>query len=249
MENKLQINQSNRGVSTIQSENSLIKAPSTILEIINNQDSRTFGFMKRSQMNDLAFREVFNVIVDAAKMVNVAKNLTEAQITFTAQAIIEKYPYLTIQDIAYSLRKGLTNGYPKEVRIFDRLDTPIIMSWLELHVGDRTTEGEANYHKVTKNSYKQIEPNQVSDEQFHEGLRLVRHVLSELPQVEDKDYKPKESDVQALQKHLTNHWSKQYNNLCKKFGVEINDAMYLKINNRNVDLQEFLKIKFNNLNK
>lgn len=66
---------------------------------------------------------------------NVGKNLSNTQITITAELIMSQYWYFKIEDIKLCLRRAMF----KE-KLFDRLDGNIILGWFMEYDAERTEE-------------------------------------------------------------------------------------------------------------
>lgn len=73
--------------------------------------------------------------IHAAKLVNLDKNLTEAQIGEAANDVLEQFGYLKVEEVKYVLKRSLRNE-----NIYGRLDYNVLMNWFELYDAERTEE-------------------------------------------------------------------------------------------------------------
>jgi len=70
---------------------------------------------------------------------NVGKTMTDQQVTYFADAIIEKYYFLKISEIRYVFRCAIMGEFGQ---LFDRLDAQIIMLWISQYEEKRASEIE-----------------------------------------------------------------------------------------------------------
>lgn len=73
-----------------------------------------------------------NALVQAARLVNVDNNLTEAQIGELANDILEEYGFFKPVEVKAVLKRGL------RTKIFGRLDYNIVMEWFDDYACERT---------------------------------------------------------------------------------------------------------------
>lgn len=94
---------------------------------------------------ELLFDKLFVVaylnkwIYDTIAFFNLGKNMNETQVLETSLLIIEKYPFLGIQDIYFIFREAKTLKYGK---LYDRLDGQIILEWFKMHWDERLSAAE-----------------------------------------------------------------------------------------------------------
>lgn len=98
----------------------------------------------------------------------VGKNLSNPQVTITAELIMSQYWYFKIEDIKLCLRRAMF----KE-KLFDRLDGNIILGWFSEYDAERTEEAmriSDNQESRAVNERKE-NPEAVSYEAYVERLR------------------------------------------------------------------------------
>lgn len=78
---------------------------------------------------------IMHALKEVRDFFNVGKNLSNPQITITADLIMSQYWYFKIEDIKLCLRRAMC----KE-KLFDRLDGNIILGWLSEYDSERTEE-------------------------------------------------------------------------------------------------------------
>lgn len=78
---------------------------------------------------------IMHALKEVRDFFNVGKNLSNPQITLTAELIMSQYWYFKIEDIKLCLRRAMS----KE-KLFDRLDGNIILGWLREYDTERTEE-------------------------------------------------------------------------------------------------------------
>lgn len=78
---------------------------------------------------------VVYALVWAAELVNVERNLSEAQIGECAGDLLEDYGYLKLEEVKYVLKRAV-----KTEKIFGRLDYNVVMGWFEAYDAERTEE-------------------------------------------------------------------------------------------------------------
>lgn len=82
---------------------------------------------------------VCSLIRELCENINVGKSMTDSQVTYCAEMIIEKYYFLKISEIRYVFRSAIMGEFGQ---LFDRLDTMTIMLWLDSYEAQRTSEIE-----------------------------------------------------------------------------------------------------------
>ncbi len=74
-----------------------------------------------------------NALLWLAELVNVERNLTDAQIAEIVDDLIEDYGYLKVEEIKYVLKNSV-----RENKIFGRLDYAVVMKWFADYDSART---------------------------------------------------------------------------------------------------------------
>lgn len=78
---------------------------------------------------------IMHALKEVRDFFNVGKNMTNPQITITAELIMSQYWYFKIEDIKLCLRRAMMRE-----NLFDRLDGNIILGWLREYDNERTEE-------------------------------------------------------------------------------------------------------------
>ena len=78
---------------------------------------------------------IMHALKEVRDFFNVGKNLTNPQITITAELIMSQFWYFKIEDIKCCLRRAMLRE-----KLFDRLDGNIILGWLKEYDNERTEE-------------------------------------------------------------------------------------------------------------
>lgn len=106
---------------------------------------------------------------------NVGKNLTNSQITITAELIMLQYWHLKIEDIKYCFRQAMMRE-----KLFDRLDGNIILGWLEQYSCER-----AEVAATLSRQREMAGPNEVVPDES--GITLAEYKEMLRRQAEDGD--------------------------------------------------------------
>jgi hypothetical protein len=110
--------------------------PSTTLkEVINSPSPSLVGISKLVGTNGkIAIKAIILLaLTELADFFNVGKNLSQAQLSLTADLIIERFYYFKLEDIKLCFHRAMANE-----QVFDRLDGNIIMRWLREYDKSRT---------------------------------------------------------------------------------------------------------------
>ena len=78
---------------------------------------------------------IMHALKEVRDFFNVGKNLTNPQITITAELIMSQYWYFKIEDVKLCLRRAMY-----QEKLFDRLDGNIILGWFREYDNERTEE-------------------------------------------------------------------------------------------------------------
>lgn len=73
--------------------------------------------------------------------------MTVEQVASCVTIILDKYYYWKPEDFKYCFDKILFGKYGDKYRILDRIDTPTILNFLELHDMERTNEAQTTFDK------------------------------------------------------------------------------------------------------
>lgn len=111
---------------------------------------------------------VVYALVWLSELVNVERNLTEAQVGEIANDVIEEYGNLKVEEVKYILKSAV-----RENKIFGRLDYAVVMKWFEdyaamrvghcIDISDQEGTQEANQSTET--------PGAISFEDYAASLR------------------------------------------------------------------------------
>lgn len=99
---------------------------------------------------------IMHALKEVRDFFNVGKNLSNTQVTITAELIMSQYWYFKIEDIKLCLRRAMF----KE-KLFDRLDGNIILGWFMEYDAERTEE--AMRISDQRESQEQNEPKECPD--------------------------------------------------------------------------------------
>ena len=111
----------------------------------------TVATVKKYQGEAAAKAVIEQIIGEASALINVSRNLTVPQIEFLADEILSTYYYLTLADLRFVMREGVTGKYGD---IFDRLDVRVVTSWVDRYVSARLNAAEGR----NMNARKKDEP-------------------------------------------------------------------------------------------
>lgn len=111
----------------------------TTIESAMSGATPALSTVRKYQGDELAKDAVVEIITEAALMLNIGKNLKTHQIEFLADEILLNWYYLTLEEIKYLMRQGITGKYGE---LYDRLDVAVISGWLERYDEQRTAQIE-----------------------------------------------------------------------------------------------------------
>ena len=98
------------------------------------------------------------------KHLNVGKTMTDVQIAYLCDLILEDYYFLQIDDFKYCFSKAIKGEYGK---IYDRIDANIILDWLRQYTNSRCAFGST----ITIDEAKSLENEKVSS--YDEYLKSI----------------------------------------------------------------------------
>lgn len=106
----------------------------------------------------------FNELKD---LVNVGKNLTNAQIAYLSQRIMSKYWMLKPEEVKFVLYRGV-----EREKLFDRLDPNIVLAWFADYDAERTEEAmRLSDQEASQMQYDhKPSPDAITWEQYIESL-------------------------------------------------------------------------------
>ena len=119
--------------------------------------------------------------------------MTDQQIAYCAEMIIEKYFYFKISEIRYVFRQAIMGSYGQ---LFDRLDTMTIMTWLTAYESERAIEIEAkrinekNIAVPHRDNYERLYFNELPDEIKEKFASLKAELEPTLTSVSEKPFNP-----------------------------------------------------------
>lgn len=90
----------------------------------------------RREAPDAVAEVLANVLVFTAAQFNVSKNLTNLQIATLVPDLLKRYYYWRLDEFIYVCREGVAGrwaGYDKHARVFDRLESALILFWCQLY--------------------------------------------------------------------------------------------------------------------
>lgn len=99
----------------------------------------TVASVRKYHDEQVALDALVEIIADAAGLVNLGRNLKPNQIEFLADEILREYYYLTLGDVRFMMRQGITGKYGE---LYDRLDVQVVMGWIERYTEDRANMAE-----------------------------------------------------------------------------------------------------------
>ena len=202
----------------------------TLDRIVFNPDIRSIAHYYRCGEGTFCKKQVIKQIALLASRVNVVRNITEAQIYFTADLIVEKYFQLSIEDLELCFKNALMGKYGK---VYDRLDTPIICEWLTVYKEERMEFAEKKQlstHKIHVN----FDIDEMSAMRLREAIKPV--------EVEEKNILPKTKIDLFGQRCIA-----QFDRLFKKYGKDFGGSKFVSIGKLNLTVQEFVEYKFRKL--
>ena len=124
---------------------------------------------------------IMHALKEVRDFFNVGKNLSNPQITITAELIMSQYWYFKIEDIKLCLRRAMMRE-----KLFDRLDGNIILGWFRDYDDERTEEAmKLSHNREYDEAHSYTEsPNAITKEEY-----VAR--LKERAAAGDKDAKEK----------------------------------------------------------
>lgn len=83
---------------------------------------------------------------------NVENTMSDAQVAFTINLLVEEYPYLKLDDYKMCFRKVMLGHYGK---VYNRIDGQMILGWIHTYVRERAAAADEisyNEHKELKST-------------------------------------------------------------------------------------------------
>lgn len=105
-------------------------------------------------------------LVKLASRMNVANNLTDAQVPFIAEELLKIYPTETLADMILVFRRGAIGHYGK---VYHQLDASVIFEWMQKHI-----EEKAMYHERDNANAKEAGKynDKITSEEFYKEYKL-----------------------------------------------------------------------------
>lgn len=144
--------------------------------------SKTLGFLE-NQAKGSGMALVAILVSDLADTFNIGKNMSAAQVTDTAMLIVNDYPTLKIDDVAFCFTKAKKGLYGK---VYDRLDSAIIFGWIEMFLADKDEQVEyywQHQQNVVKTDNTQLllpTPPAVDDKVAISYIRKIKQKVIEI---------------------------------------------------------------------
>lgn len=162
---------------------------------------------------------IMHALKEVRDFFNVGKNLTNPQITITAELIMSQFWYFKIEDIKCCLRRAMLRE-----KLFDRLDGNIILGWLKEYDNERTEEAmriSENEESRAVNEVKES-PDTVSYEVYLANLEQraksdkdAAELLAQIKNPQPQRLTLLSSEERAKKDHDFKMW-KQFDYLLKK---------------------------------
>lgn len=162
---------------------------------------------------------IMHALKEVRDFFNVGKNLTNPQITITAELIMSQFWYFKIEDIKCCLRRAMLRE-----KLFDRLDGNIILGWLKEYDNERTEEAmriSENEESRAVNEVKES-PDTVSYEDYLANLEQraksdkdAAELLAQIKNPQPQRLTLLSSEERAKKDHDFKMW-KQFDYLLKK---------------------------------
>ena len=130
-------------------------------------------------------RQVEFELVKFSTLLNVSGNLTDSQVTFIADQLIQKYPNESIADFKLCLTRGLTGNYGD----IYRMDSIILFGWMEKYLEEKYQVLENQLMKERDTPYNPQPPSK----------SIIDWTAKWLESIQDKKKGP--STVQSIPKN------------------------------------------------
>lgn len=230
----------------------LQKMPKNELECILSTNP-SIGEIQRLN-GGLKLKTVIEIMIaDLANYFNLGKSMNSSQIVETAEFILEDFKNLKIEDLKLCFKNVKKGHYG----VIDKsLDGCQILSWLNSYFEKRMKEAE-NY-QIKIHSYRKKESITEDDylgdnEQFKENWqKYIAPVIAENMEISNKNSEIQfiESEYQKNLRIINQRFINQFDNLYFKYGISnIIYIKIIKIGNKKYDMQQFLEVKYKNLEK
>lgn len=115
------------------------------------EDCPTLEQMSNLRSEPYAIVLIVKMLQFVSEMFNVGKNLTDTQITYTAEQILYQYGFLKIAEVKCCLNLAISGKFGG---VYDRIDPPTILNWFTQYNEIRTVEAE----KIQLNEAPKSEP-------------------------------------------------------------------------------------------
>lgn len=198
----------------------------------------TIGSYIRDGLSDDVIVFVCEEIESLTRFFKSFHKLERQDIVDISRVIVDKFSQLTIEDIKLFVKYAKLGKYG---RANGKLDGELIVAWLDMYFGDRCDKAatlQLNQHKrIQKETY-------FSDE----GVDVFRKLIKELGLNENMHIGQENVVAPSPEQKEFSRFVRQFNNLARsnRFGSKINNSYFVKINGRFMDVNEFLKYKYEN---
>jgi len=176
-----------------------------------NSPNPEIAKIKKSNGMDAALAILAEIIRNGLKFFNVGKGMDAEQVLLTAGLILEDYYFLKPDDIAVVFRLA---GKGRFGRIYDRIDSAIILEWVGEYCHDRFSEGANMTLKASNKPTEQLllESSTNISPEIKEALKRLYSEFEQKKEVErvERQVGEKEKLIQG--------WIRQFDNIALRQG-------------------------------
>lgn len=170
------------------------------------------GAIFKSKGQTVARAVVSYLITEALEFFSVKETMSDTQIAFTADLILEEYPYFQVDDLKLCFRNAMKLKYGE---VYNRIDGQVIMKWLKIYNQERCSVADIQSY----NEHKKLlsEEKKATDGIFYADYRAELEHRAALGDAEAKNALEMSDSINERLKSLkSNVNDKSENKVCYK---------------------------------
>lgn len=176
---------------------------------------------------------VTSIINDLTKQFNIGKNMTGDQMALCAELICKEYYFLNPSEIKYVFNGAIMNKYGK---VYDRLDTPLIMEWFANYMDERM-DICITKNEIENTENKKLDAKPIEKDAMAEIYQKLKENATEAP----KEAKKEKERAEVVRDQFQD-WIEEFDAIYKKSPVA-GDGKFIEIEGKKLDINQYLEYK------
>lgn len=162
--------------------------------------------------------------------------MTAEQMALCSKLICKEYHFLNPNEIKYVFNNAIMGKYGK---VYDRLDTPLIMEWFTNYIDERM-DICISKNEIENREHKKLAAEAHEDDAMVEIYQKLKEKAVEAP----KEAK-KEKQQAEVAKDQFQDWITEFDQLHKKNGLE-GSGKFIEVEGKTMDINQYLNFKIEN---